>query len=145
VCADEGIPVHLRPPLLSEVDTWEGAFISSTSRLLLPLHELVYPAPPQHTPGAGTAPPQQQQQQQQEQQLTKVGDNTCPVLGQGCAAVWVGTPAAWALDAAAALLLCCTHTAQQVLLSLRGLCLTQVGSALHAVFVLMCQRHNMQP
>jgi branched-subunit amino acid aminotransferase/4-amino-4-deoxychorismate lyase len=79
VCAAEGIPVHLRPPLLREVDTWEGAFITSTSRLLLPLHELVYPAPPPHQSAAAdldAAHPQQQQQHHREQQLSKVGD-TC--------------------------------------------------------------------
>ena len=44
VCEREGIPVVLRPPKLSEAPTWEGALISSTSRLLLPVDELYVPA-----------------------------------------------------------------------------------------------------
>lgn len=43
VCEREGIPVVLEPPLLDDVHTWEGALISSTSRLLLPIDELYVP------------------------------------------------------------------------------------------------------
>jgi hypothetical protein len=39
-----GIPVILEAPLLSEVDNWEGAMVSSTSRLGLPIDEFTYPA-----------------------------------------------------------------------------------------------------
>jgi hypothetical protein len=34
VCRREGIPVVLRPPNLAELASWEGSFISSTSRLV---------------------------------------------------------------------------------------------------------------
>jgi len=37
--------VVLQPPQLSEIDTWQGAFISSTSRLLLPACEVQYEQP----------------------------------------------------------------------------------------------------
>ena len=40
VCECEGVGVELRAPNVSEADTWEGAFISSTSRLLLPIDEM---------------------------------------------------------------------------------------------------------
>jgi len=46
-CADLGIPVRLTPPLLSQIDEWQGAFISSTSRLLLPADELRWQPPEQ--------------------------------------------------------------------------------------------------
>jgi branched-subunit amino acid aminotransferase/4-amino-4-deoxychorismate lyase len=42
VCAERGIPVRLQAPLLSDMDSWQGAFISSTSRLLLPVCEIAY-------------------------------------------------------------------------------------------------------
>ena len=35
----------LEPPRLADVDRWEGAFISSTSRLLLPVDEASVPLP----------------------------------------------------------------------------------------------------
>ncbi|DAZ99437.1 TPA: hypothetical protein N0F65_004070 [Lagenidium giganteum] len=35
VCKARGIPVKLTPPRLDDVDSWEGCFISSTSRLVL--------------------------------------------------------------------------------------------------------------
>jgi len=37
VCEKNGILVVLQPPLLSDLERWEGAFISSTSRLALPI------------------------------------------------------------------------------------------------------------
>ena len=40
VARREGVPVLLSPPLLGELDAWEGALISSTSRLLLPVDEV---------------------------------------------------------------------------------------------------------
>ena len=41
VCEREGIPVVLKPPKLAEAASkWEGALISSTSRLMLPIDEL---------------------------------------------------------------------------------------------------------
>jgi len=43
VCEREGIPVVLSPPQLATIDTWEGALISSTSRLLLPVHQIYHP------------------------------------------------------------------------------------------------------
>ena len=57
-CADEGIPVRLEPPLLADAGRWGGAFISSTSRLLLPADELRW-APPghaAHTAAGGPGP-----------------------------------------------------------------------------------------
>ncbi len=36
------MPVQLQPPRLSDIDSWQGAFISSTSRLLLPACEVQY-------------------------------------------------------------------------------------------------------
>ena len=44
VCEREGIAVVLAPPTLADAGTWEGALISSTSRLLLPIDELYAPA-----------------------------------------------------------------------------------------------------
>ena len=44
VCEREGIPVILRPPKLEEMATWQGALISSTSRLMLPIDRLYVPA-----------------------------------------------------------------------------------------------------
>ena len=45
VCEREGIPVVLKPPKLAEAASkWEGALISSTSRLMLPIDELYVPA-----------------------------------------------------------------------------------------------------
>jgi branched-subunit amino acid aminotransferase/4-amino-4-deoxychorismate lyase len=42
VCEREGIPVVLSPPRLADAaEKWEGAMISSTSRLLLPIDESV--------------------------------------------------------------------------------------------------------
>jgi hypothetical protein len=35
-----GIPVRLSAPQISEAGTWESAFITSTSRLVLPIDEL---------------------------------------------------------------------------------------------------------
>ncbi|KAI8464193.1 MAG: hypothetical protein J3K34DRAFT_123071 [Monoraphidium minutum] len=46
VCHDLGLPVHLRPPKISEAPEWQAAFISSTSRLLLPADEVSWVAPP---------------------------------------------------------------------------------------------------
>ncbi|KAH7619119.1 putative branched-chain-amino-acid aminotransferase [Nannochloris sp. 'desiccata'] len=43
VAEREGIPVVLEAPTLRELDTWEGAFVSSTSRLLLPVDEASAP------------------------------------------------------------------------------------------------------
>ena len=42
ICAAEGIPVTLTPPKLADIGRWQGAFISSTSRLLLPVNEVWY-------------------------------------------------------------------------------------------------------
>lgn len=44
VCEREGVPVVLKAPLLSDIASWDGALISSTSRLLLPVDELYVPA-----------------------------------------------------------------------------------------------------
>ena len=43
VCEREGIPLVLEPPSLASVAEWEGALVSSTSRLLLPIDELYRP------------------------------------------------------------------------------------------------------
>lgn len=37
VAAREGIPVVLQPPRLQDLPRWQGCFITSTSRLLLPV------------------------------------------------------------------------------------------------------------
>lgn len=42
VCQEQGVPVQLQAPRLLDVDSWQGAFISSTSRLLLPACEVQY-------------------------------------------------------------------------------------------------------
>lgn len=44
ICAREGIPVVLTAPNLKDLEVWEGAAVSSTSRLLLPLEEVSLPA-----------------------------------------------------------------------------------------------------
>ena len=41
-CEREGVEVDLSPPSLEEIDEWQGCFISSTSRLLLPVSRVVY-------------------------------------------------------------------------------------------------------
>lgn len=43
VCRKEGIPVVLRPPSLKDLEKWQGALLSSTSRLALPIDELYIP------------------------------------------------------------------------------------------------------
>ncbi|KAF8967228.1 hypothetical protein BGZ46_000196 [Entomortierella lignicola] len=43
VCDVEKIPVHYTFPNLKHIDEWEGAFISSTSRLVLPIEKIVLP------------------------------------------------------------------------------------------------------
>ena len=40
VCAAQGVRVILSPPLASRVARWEGAFLTSTSRLVLPINEV---------------------------------------------------------------------------------------------------------
>ena len=47
--------VVLEPPLLADLDRWEGAFITSTSRLLLPLNEISVPPP--SPPSEGSSAP----------------------------------------------------------------------------------------
>lgn len=42
VCAEDGVPVVLAPPTLASVATWAGAFLTSTSRLVLPIDTLAY-------------------------------------------------------------------------------------------------------
>lgn len=37
VCAAEGIPVDETPPRLTDLESWQGVLISSTSRLALPV------------------------------------------------------------------------------------------------------------
>ena len=41
VCTDHGIPLELRPPTVNDLENASGAFLSSTSRLVLPIHEVV--------------------------------------------------------------------------------------------------------
>jgi thiol oxidase len=41
-CVKEGFPVCLNAPNIVDMDQWQGVFISSTSRLLLPVSEVVY-------------------------------------------------------------------------------------------------------
>ncbi|KAF9096774.1 hypothetical protein BGX23_010462 [Mortierella sp. AD031] len=43
VCSQENIPVEFTFPNLKRTHEWEGAFISSTSRLVLPIDKLVMP------------------------------------------------------------------------------------------------------
>jgi len=43
VCEREGIPVVFEPPKLADAGQWDGALISSTSRLMLPIDELYVP------------------------------------------------------------------------------------------------------
>ncbi|KAF9149988.1 hypothetical protein BG015_008195 [Linnemannia schmuckeri] len=43
VCNSENIPVEFKFPNLKHTHEWEGAFISSTSRLVLPIEKLVMP------------------------------------------------------------------------------------------------------
>mmetsp|Transcript_29850 Transcript_29850/g.33852 ORF Transcript_29850/g.33852 Transcript_29850/m.33852 type:complete len:249 (-) Transcript_29850:105-851(-) len=44
ICEKEKIPIVLRPPTLDDIDQWEGALISSTSRLALPIDEVYIPS-----------------------------------------------------------------------------------------------------
>lgn len=41
-CEKENIGVCLDPPNMADLETWQGVFISSTSRLLLPVSEIIY-------------------------------------------------------------------------------------------------------
>ena len=41
VCTENGIPLELRPPNIDDLEHASGAFISSTSRLVMPIHEVV--------------------------------------------------------------------------------------------------------
>ncbi|KAG0005853.1 hypothetical protein BGZ80_011465 [Entomortierella chlamydospora] len=43
VCSAEKIPVDYTFPNLKHIDDWEGAFITSTSRLVLPIEKIVLP------------------------------------------------------------------------------------------------------
>lgn len=58
-CARAGIPVVLSPPLLSEgaAGGWRAAFLTSTSRLVLPVDEVLLPQQPEGPPAAGDAAP----------------------------------------------------------------------------------------
>ncbi|CAK4674358.1 unnamed protein product [Aphanomyces euteiches] len=42
-CAALNIPIDYRSPSLDEIDSWTGAFITSTSRVLMPIQTFVYP------------------------------------------------------------------------------------------------------
>lgn len=42
VCKEHSIPVRLEAPHLADMDSWQGVFITSTSRLLLPVCEIMY-------------------------------------------------------------------------------------------------------
>ncbi len=44
-CKDEGIPVKLVPPKISDLPKFEAALISSTSRLVLPVNKIILPKP----------------------------------------------------------------------------------------------------
>jgi len=43
LCQTEGIPLRQEFPLVSEARLWEGAFITSTSRLVLPVATVRFP------------------------------------------------------------------------------------------------------
>jgi branched-subunit amino acid aminotransferase/4-amino-4-deoxychorismate lyase len=43
VCQQEGIPVDLMAPAVDSADTWDGMFITSTSRLVLPVDKVELP------------------------------------------------------------------------------------------------------
>jgi len=43
VCQQHGIPLKLEAPRIADRCRWQGAFITSTSRLVLPVHELILP------------------------------------------------------------------------------------------------------
>ncbi|CAH0493160.1 unnamed protein product [Peronospora farinosa] len=45
ICAENGIPVELKPPTVDDVEKWQGCFISSTSRLVLGAKSLEYEHP----------------------------------------------------------------------------------------------------
>ena len=56
-CVAKGIPVSLAPPNLSRIATWRGAFLTSTSRLVLPVDTVMFAessVPP--TPSSAAAP-----------------------------------------------------------------------------------------
>ncbi|KAF9574320.1 Sulfhydryl oxidase 1 [Mortierella alpina] len=43
VCKEKSIPVEYSFPNLKNIDEWEGAFLSSMSRLVLPIEKLILP------------------------------------------------------------------------------------------------------
>lgn len=53
VCREEGIPVDETPPRLSEMGSWQGALLSSTSRLALPIDWIGVPKEGQAFDAAG--------------------------------------------------------------------------------------------
>ncbi|KAF4319517.1 hypothetical protein BBO99_00000777 [Phytophthora kernoviae] len=58
VCAENSIPVKLSPPSLDDVESWQGCFISSTSRLVLGARSLDYEHPESKKAMTQTFPPQ---------------------------------------------------------------------------------------
>lgn len=64
-CRRESVPVRLERPSVHNIANWQGAFISSTSRQLLPIDFIR--VIPSH---ADKEPPEQQEQQ--EQQATEI-------------------------------------------------------------------------
>lgn len=51
-CHAHGVEVRLHPPRIQDIETWEGCLISSTSRLALPVDEIVVDGSLLHT-GSG--------------------------------------------------------------------------------------------
>lgn len=45
VCGEAGIAVELKPPEVKDLMRWEGAFVTSTSRLVLPIDWMGVPQP----------------------------------------------------------------------------------------------------
>eukprot|EP00301_Raphidiophrys_heterophryoidea_P002220 c11041_g1_i2.p1 GENE.c11041_g1_i2~~c11041_g1_i2.p1 ORF type:complete len:164 (-),score=44.43 c11041_g1_i2:75-566(-) len=48
VCTKHHVPVELECPCVNDLDSWDGAFLTSTSRLLLPIDQITFQ---QHTSG----------------------------------------------------------------------------------------------
>jgi branched-subunit amino acid aminotransferase/4-amino-4-deoxychorismate lyase len=56
-CASLGIPVVLEAPRLSEIATWDAAFLTSAVRIIVPIERVLWRAPgddPNSTPRSHT-------------------------------------------------------------------------------------------
>eukprot|EP00775_Hariotina_reticulata_P005354 gene5354-5590_t len=88
VCQELNVPVKLQPPQLSNIDSWQGAFISSTSRLLLPAAEVMYEGPFGHMHSKVFHEQHPILQQLEQRVKAEVVDSSEPLDDSGNAYAW---------------------------------------------------------